>query len=226
MINSGMHLGEIASVLREDVVHLQRFVAGRYADTEHRQRRGGKGVMTQCGEYTSPDGVQWLYVVTISPVRTSLYPMAWYSNGEGIHGMQIDAEGPLTHLRPHVLDQYRARYCPDADVQDALRQLHWQNYDKASEPRTYQRKPSVASAVEHGFLLGCMLYDDTVVDVHTFFSVEMGMKKGHLRSTRKNLEWRRYYAAMAPKINSADTERYLNWGLGFPMRLERLRKAA
>ncbi|MEO7080558.1 MAG: hypothetical protein ABIY71_03485 [Flavobacteriales bacterium] len=226
MIHSGMHLGEIATVLREDVVHLQRYVAGRYADLERRQRRGGKGVMIQCGAYTSPDEVQWLYVVTISPVRTSLYPMAWYFDSEGIHGVQIDAEGPMTHLRPHVLDQYRARFCPTVDVQAALQQLHWENYDKASVPRTYKGAPSIASAVEHGFLLGVMVYSDTVVDMHTFFDVEMGMQHGSLRSMRQLLEWRRYYVAMAPKVISTETDRYKSWGLGFPLRLERLKKAA
>jgi len=226
MILSGMKLAEIASVLQKDVVHLQRHVAGLHADMESRHRRGGKGVLTQCGEYTSPGKVQWLYVVTISPVRTSLYPMAWYLTSEGIQGVQIDAEGPMTLLRPHVLQRYRKRYCPEADILEALRQLHWQNYDKASELRIHKGQPTIASAVEHGFLLGCLLYNDSVMQVHTFYDVEMGMQDPELRPMRKLLEWRRYYAAMAPKLNSSVTDRYMNWGHGFPLRLERLRRAA
>ena len=226
MIRSGMNLAQIASVLQKDVVHLQRHVAGLYADMECRHRRGGKGVLTQCGEYTSPDKVQWLYVVTISPVRTSLYPMAWYFTGEGIHAVQIDADGPMTHLRPHVLQRYRKRHCPGVSIEEALRQLHWNNYDKASEPCTYQGSPSIASAVHHGFLLGYMVFGDSVVDMHTFFDVDMGMQRGYLRRMRQLLDWRRYYAAMAPKLNSSVTDRYVNWGHGFPLRLERLRRAA
>ena len=226
MITSNMHLSDIASALRGDVVHLQRHVAGRYAEMECGHRRNGKGVLKQCGEYTSPTGVQWLFVVIISPTRTTLYPMAWYFTTEGIHGIQLEAKGPLTHLRPHVLDQYRARHCPDVDVMVALRQLHWRNYDKASEPHTYQGKPGIASAVEDGFLLGCMLYNDTVVQVNTFYDVEMGMSNRSLRPMRQLVEWRRYYVATAPKVIPSDADGYASWGQGFPLRLARLRRAA
>jgi len=226
MITSNMLLSDIATALRGDVVHLQRHVAGRYAEMECGHRRNGKGVLTQCGEWTSPAGVQWLYVLIISTTRTILYPMAWYFTREGIHGIQLEAKGPLTHLRPHVLDQYRDRFCPDVSVMVALRQLHWRNYDKASGPHAYQGKPGIASAVVDGYLMGNMLYNDTVVRMHTFYDMEMGMKRPDLREMRQLVEWRRYYGAMSPKAINADTGDYLNWGRGFPLRLARLRRAA
>jgi hypothetical protein len=44
-----------------------------------------------------------------------------------------------------------------------------------------------------------------------------------LREMRKLLEWRRYFAATNPKAKPSG---YVNWGQGFPLRLERLVRAA
>lgn len=225
MIISSMSLAEVASALRKDVGCLQRHVAERFWDMEKRHRKGGAGVLVQTGEFTSADRIQWLYVVTISARKTTLYPLGWYFTREGIHCMQIDAEGPVTYLRPHVLDRYRQRYYKDADVLEALRQMHLRNYDKASEPRSYQGRPAVASAIEDGYLLGDTVCNGVVVDYHTFYDVTMGAKQRELRDMRKLLEWRRYFNAMTPKGSGDQQSNYVNWGRGFELRLERLRAA-
>jgi hypothetical protein len=54
----------------------------------------------------------------------------------------------------------------------------------------------------------------------------MGMQDAELRPMRQLLEWRRYYAAAGVKAKGTAADRYLNWGRGFPLRLERLRRAA
>lgn len=225
MILSDMSLAEIAAVLRKDVGCLQRHVAERYADMERQHRKGGKGVIVQTGEFTSADRVQWVYVITISARKTTLYPLGWYFTRQGIHCMQIDAEGPVTYLRPHVLDRYRQRYYKDADVLEALRRMHARNYDKASEPRSYQGRPGIASAVEDGYLLGDTVCDGAVIDYHTFYDVSMGAKQAVLRNMRKLLEWRRYFNAVTPKGCGDEQNNYVNWGRGFELRLERLRAA-
>lgn len=225
MILSDMSLAEIAAVLRKDVVGLQRHVAERYWDMERNHRKGGKGVIVQAGEFTSADRVQWVYVVTISSRKTTLYPLGWYFTREGIHCMQIDAEGPATYMRPHLLERYRQRFYKDADVLEAMRHMHTRNYDKASEPRTYKGRPAIASAVEDGFLLGDILYNGNVVDYHTFYDVDMGAKETILRDMRKLLEWRRYFNAMTPKGSGDQATDYVNWGRGYQVRLERLRAA-
>ena len=223
MIHSSMTLPEVAAALQKDVVHLQQHVADRLWDLERNHRKTGKGVMVQCGEFTSAARIQWVYVVTISTSKTILYPLGWYFTTKGIHAFQIDAEGPATYLRPHVLDRYRQRYYRDADVMQALRQMHARNYDKASEPRDYQGKPAIASAVEDGYFLGDTVCDGTIVDYHTFYDVAMGGKEKALQNMRKLLEWRRYFVATSHK---AKAEGFVNWGQGFPVRLERLRRAA
>ena len=225
MIISSMSLAEIAAALRKDVVGLQRHVADLYWDMERRHRKGGKGVITQVGEFTSGELIQWLYVVTISPRKTTVYPLGWYFTSEGIHCMQIDAEGPATYMRPHVLDRYRQRYYRDADVLEALKKMHTRNYDKASEPRDYRGRPAIASAVEDGFLLGDRVFNGDIVDYHTFYDVTMGSKENLLRNMRKLLEWRRYYNAITPKGTGDQKDNYVNWGRGFEVRLERLRAA-
>jgi len=226
MIISSMSLSEVAATLREDVVELQRHLAEKHWELEKRHRKSGKGVLVEVGEFTSTDQVQWVYVVTISTSKTVLYPLGWYFTREGIHAFQIDAEGPATYLRPHVLDRYRKRYFPDADVLGALRRMHNRNYDKASEPRLYRGKPGIASAIEDGYILGDVVYGGTVMDYHTFYDVEMCGKEPALRGMRKLLEWRRYFTATTLKISSNQPDNYVNWGQGFPIRLERLRRAA
>ena len=225
MILSSMSLTEIAAALRKDVVDLQRHVAGLYWDMERRHRKGGKGVIVQAGEFTSAERIQWLYVVTISPRKTTVYPLGWYFTREGIHCIQIDAEGPATYMSPHVLERYRQRFYKDADVLEALRQMHVRNYDRASEPRDYQGRPAIASAVEDGYLLGDIVFNGDLVDYHTFYDVAMGAKDRRLCDMRKLLEWRRYYNAITPKGTGDRKDNYVNWGRGFEVRLERLRAA-
>ncbi|MBL0127336.1 MAG: hypothetical protein IPP83_07705 [Flavobacteriales bacterium] len=129
-------------------------------------------------------------------------------------------------MRPHVLDRYRIRYYPNADVLEALRQMHLRNYDKACEPRPYRGKPAIACAVEDGYFLGDRVYSGNVVDFHTFYDVKMGAKEAVLRNMRQLLEWRRYFAATNPKIGNNQPDNNVNWGQGFPVRLERLHRAA
>ncbi|MGV9013776.1 MAG: hypothetical protein ACOH13_14375 [Flavobacteriales bacterium] len=219
-----MTLAEVAAALHKDVAHLRQHVAEQYWEVERSHRKRGKGVVVHSGEYTSPDRIQWVYVVTLSPSKTTLYPMAWYFTREGIHSFQIDADGPATYMRPHVLERYRKRYYPHADVLGALLQMHTRNYDKACEPRHYRGRPAIASAVEDGYFLGDEVCKGTVVDLHTFYDVQMGAKEHSLRNMRKLLEWRRYLVATNPNVGRSDG--YVNWGHGFPVRLERLRRAA
>ena len=220
-----MTLAEIAAALHRDVQSLQYHVADRFADMERQHRKGGKGVIMQTGSFTSEERIQWVYVVTVSARKTTLYPMGWYFTREGIHCMQIDADGPATYIRPHVLDRYRQRFYKDADVLEALEKMHARNYDKASEPRTYQDRPGIASAIEDGYLLGGTLWNGAVIDYHTFYDVEMGRKDPELREMRQLLEWRRYFNAVTPKAIADQTMNYVNWGRGFELRLERMRAA-
>lgn len=224
MIIASMSLAEVAAALRKDVAHLQRYVAQQHWTTEDsRRKNGGKGVVVESGEYTSPDRIQWHYVLTFASRKTTLYPLAWYFTQEGIHAMQVDAAGPATYLKPHVLDRYRLRYYKDAQVLDALAHMHTRNYDKACEPRPYQGKPAIATAIQDGFLLGDMIPVANVIRFHTFYDVQMGSKEAILKDMRRLLEWRRYYNAVTP-ISFGDQEKnYVNWGRGFELRLQKLR---
>ncbi len=226
MILSSMSLAEIAAALHKDVGELQRHVAGVYWEMERHHRRGGKGVILKFGEYTSAALVQWMYTVTISPNKTTVYPLGWYYTRQGLHCMQIDREGPATYMRPHVLDRYRQRYFKDADCIGALQEMHKRNYDKACQPREYKGRPAIASAVEDGYFLGDRVEHNSVLDFHTFYDVEMGANYPELREMRQMLEWRRYYTATTPRIGNNQPDHYVSWGLGFPLRLERLHRAA
>ena len=223
-----MSLAEVALALRKDVALLQQHVAERFAEVEERQRKQGlKGVVVEHGEYTSPDRIMWHYVITISSRKTTLYPMGWYFTQEGIHLMQIDQDGPATYIQPHVLERYRQRYFKDAEVLTAAGLFHQRNYDKACEPRSYLNNPdSIASAIEDGYLLGQLLKQENVIRFHTFYDVEMGAKYPELKGMRRLLEWRRYYNAVTPNGKGDQQKNYVNWGRGFEVRLQRLKRAA
>ena len=228
VIVSSMTLAEVGAALRKDVVQLQRHVAERFADAEERQRKQGlKGVVVESGEFTSPDRIQWHYVVTISSRKTTLYPMGWYFTQEGIHLVQVDQEGPATYIGPHVLERYRQRYYKDAEVLTAAGHFHLRNYDKACQPREYRNLPdTIASAIEDGYLLGQLLKEENVVRFHTFYDVDMGTKEACLKDMRRLLEWRRYYSAVTPNSKGDQKTDYVSWGRGFELRLQRLRRAA
>ena len=80
--------------------------------------------------------------------------------------------------------------------------------------------------MEDGYFLSDREVIDGVVDFHTFYDVQMGAKEHALRDMRKLLEWRRYFTATNPRIGNNQPDAYVNWGHGFPLRLERLRRAA
>jgi hypothetical protein len=223
-----MSLAEVAGALRRDLSYLLGHVALEHVNKEVEVRKGNtKGVQVLAGEYTSPDGCQWRYVLAFSSRKTTIYPMGWYFDRKGIHLMQLDADGPATYMGPHVLDRYRQRYFKDADVLTALKEFHERNYDKASEPRNYKNHPNcIASAIEDGYLLGQMLNEENVVRYHTFYDVAMGEKIPDLKELRRLLEWRRYYNAMTPVRKKGGAQEYVNWGRGYEIRLERLCRAA
>lgn len=223
-----MGLAEVAAALRKDVAHLLSHVANAHARDEMDQRKhGAKGIRTLHGEFESPDLYLWHYVLTISSRKTTIYPMGWYFNSQGVHMMQLDAEGPATYIGPHVLERYRQRYFKDADVLEAIQRFHQRNYDKASEPRPYQHYSNgIAAAIDDGYLLGELLERENLVHYHTFYDVPMGAKNPTLKGMRQLLEWRRYFTAMTPNGTGGGSDRYVNWGRGFEVRLERLRNAA
>ena len=223
-----MSLAEVAGAFRKDLAHLLGHVALAHVNKEVEVRKGNtKGVQVLAGEFASPDGYQWHYVIAFSSRKTTLYPMGWYFDRKGIHLMQLDANGPATYMGPHVLDRYRQRYFKDADVLTALKKFHERNYDKASEPHAYKDIPnSIASAIEDGFLLGQLLPEAQVVRYHTFYDVAMGNKTAKLKELRRLLEWRRYYNAITPPGKKDSTQDYVNWGRGYEIRLERLCRAA
>lgn len=228
MIISSMSLSEVVGALRKDLGYLLGHVALEHVNKEIEVRRGNtKGVQLVVGEYTSPDCCQWHYILAFSSRKTTLYPVGWYFDRQGIHLMQLDADGPATYMGPHVLERYRQRFFKDADVLTAMKKFHERNYDKASEPRDYKDNPnSIASAIEDGYLLGQMLSDANVVRYHTFYDVVMGEKVSGLKELRRLLEWRRYFNAMTPSGKKGSAQEYVNWGRGFEIRLERLCRAA
>ena len=65
-----------------------------------------------------------------------------------------------------------------------------------------------------------------MIRFHTFYDVEMGAKYPELKGMRRLLEWRRYYNAVTPNGKGDQQKNYVNWGRGFEVRLQRLRRAA
>ncbi len=226
MITSGMSLKQVAAAARKDVGWLQRYVAGKHPElARFKPKRDSTEPQVFSGNFTSTKELQWAYVVTMDQRGITLYPLLWYATSEGVHAMQIDAEGPASYFRPHIPQRYIDRYCKKGDLATALRIFHRRNYDKACHPYTYKGdRDNYAAVIDDGYIAGEYLKDEAIVLYRTFFDIATGEKRfGHLRQL---VHWR-------PVLNAVEFEHvgrretpHFAWCRGYALDMGRLRKAA
>lgn len=226
MIRSHMNLSQVASAARKDVGHLLRHVAEKHADLEQLcPKAGRKDLIRRSGHFTTRKGLQWIYVVTATEGRVTIYPLLWYPTTEGVNAMQIDAEGPASFFQHHVMEQYINRYLRRGDLLNALREFQLHNYDKLFHPDTYKNDPDTyAAAIDDGYVAGEYRRSEALVYFRTFYDASAGQRRfGHLRSS---LVWRDALLKTEFEHTGRRDTPHIAWGRGYMWRVEQWRRAA
>ena len=226
MITSNMSLCKVAAAARKDVGQVHRHAAEKHGDLALICRKGpNHSEVVRVGAFTSQKHLQWVYVITAVQGRITLYPLLWYVTSDGVHALQLDAEGPASYFQPHVVDRYILRYCKKDDLPTALRIFHRRNYDKACHPDTYKGdRDNYAAVLEDGYVAGEYLKKDAIVHYRTFYDMVAGHERfGHLRPL---LEWRDRMTSVVFDHTGRRETPHVAWCRGYPMRLEQMVKAA
>ena len=227
MIRSQMTPTQVASAARKDVGQLRQHVLEKHADLACLcPKVNSIEVVERGGTFSSSKGLQWVYVIAAYKGTFTLYPLLWYATTEGIHAMQIDAEGPAQYFQPHVLDRYLNRYLHRKGGRiGAIRQFHKHNYEKVFQPDTYKNdRDSYVAVIDDGYVVGENLRDQAIVYFRTFYNQTIGHKRfGELRAV---LNWRSSMKSFAFEHKGRSDTPHTAWGRGYPVHFEQLRSAA
>ena len=226
MIRSNMTLPQVAAAARKDVGQLLRHVEEKHGYLVTSTPAHKAKPVVKSGLFTSKKGLEWIYVVSASQSRVTIYPLLWYATTKGTCAMQVDAEGPASYFAPHVLVRYTERFLRrGGDLINALREFHLRNYDKASQPCNYKGdRENYTAVIDHGYVAGEYQREDALVYYRTFYDLNRGRKRfGELR-TAQDLRLL-MHTVYFEHVGRRDTPHFA-WGRGYPFRAERWRKAA
>lgn len=215
MIRSNMSLCQVAAAARKDVGHLLAHVVEKHAHLVPAcSGKGRKEPLRRSGHFTTRKGLQWIYVVTATKGRFTIYPLLWYATTKGVCALQIDAEGPACFFQEHVMARYIKRYVGRGDLWNALREFHLHNYDKVFHPTAYKGDgDAYAAAIDDGYVAGELRRSEAVVFFRTFYDRTSGHRRfGHLRAS---LNWRAaLQQADFEHVGRRDTP-HAAWGRGY-----------
>ncbi|MBL7982811.1 MAG: hypothetical protein JNL52_13505 [Flavobacteriales bacterium] len=190
MIRSHMSPCQVAAAARKDVGQLLRHVEEKHAELARScPKVGNDRLERRSGHFTTRKGLQWVYVITATDGRITIYPLLWYATTTGICALQVDAEGPASFFQQHVMDRYIKRYLREGDLRNALREFHLKNYDKVYLRDTYKGdRDSYAAVIDDGYVVGEYQQKAAVLYFRTFYDQRTGHRRfGHLRTA---LGWR------------------------------------
>ena len=225
MITSNMSLSKVAAAARKDVGQVHRHVAEKHADLWSLTTVHDKEPIVRGGKFTSSKRLQWVYAASAFRGQVRLYPMVWYVSTEGVHALQIDAEGPASYFQPHVWEQYIGRFLKCGDLFDAMRRFIDREHERALFQHPYKGNPEgYVSLVEDGYIAGEYLKDDAIVHFRTFYDREAGHRKfGHLRNS---LAWRMCVGKLTLERTSRRETPHTGWCRGYELHLDQRRRAA
>lgn len=225
MIVPTMTLPEVADAARRDLVHLQRRIERDRVRMERRHLRNGRHEpLAGFGEYTSPDQLRWMYVLTVTPRRTMLYPLVWYLSRHGLHALHIAEDGIDVHYAPGVLQRYREHRDPGADVLQALRNFFLRNHAVVAEPTPNARygPKAIAGLLDQGLVLGVHDRESGIALFNTYVPAQQLRQEQEELALR--LDLRRYFAHPTP--DQVQATRYFHELEDLMARLEQLDRPA
>lgn len=225
MIRSHMSPCQVAAAARKDVGQLLRHVEEKHAELVRScPKVGDDRLLRHSGHFTTRKGLQWVYVITATDGRITIYPLLWYATTTGICALQVDAEGPASFFQQHVMDRYLKRYLKQGDLRNALREFHLKNYDKVYLRHTYRGDDKCCAAIiDDGYVAGELQQKGALVYFRTFYDLVTGHRRfGEMRSA---LTWRKaLYKVQFDHVGRRQAP-HEAWGRGYPRPAEGSRMA-
>ncbi|MFN6178278.1 MAG: hypothetical protein ACK46G_12160 [Flavobacteriales bacterium] len=226
MIRSHMSPGQVAAAARKEVGQLLRHVEEKHAGLVRTcPKVGDDRLLRRSGHFTTRKGLQWVYVITATEGRITIYPLLWHATTTGICALQVDAEGPASYFQQHVMDRYLKRYLRQGDLRNALREFHLKNYDKVYLRHTYKGDENCCAAViDDGYVAGEFQQKAALVYFRTFYDLVTGHRRfGDMRSA---LTWRQALSKVQFQHAGRRQAPPEAWGRGYPRTVAEVRMAA
>jgi len=219
MIRSTMSPAQVAAIARKVVGQVVRHAEAKHA-TLLRQcpPPDSKELLVRSGHCTTTKGIQWIYVVTATQGRTTIYPLLWYATTQGVCAMQVDAQGPASFFQAHVMDRYLQRYLRGGDLMNALREFHLRNYAKTFLPDDNKNdRLNYVATSDDGYVAGELQREKAVVYFRTFYDERAGKRRfGEFRAALDwQVVWHKVRLARMPRRDTP----HIAWGRGYDLKL-------
>lgn len=218
MIRSSMSPAQVAAIARKDVGQVLRHAKAKHAALVERcPAPDSKELLVRSGHFTSSKDLQWIYVITATQGKVSIYPLVWSPTTKGVRAMQLDDKGPASFYQEHVMDQYLARYLKRGTLNNALREFHLKNYVKTYLPDDYKNNPhAYVAASDDGYVAGELQRDDAVVYMRTFYDERTG--KNRFGECRAALNWQVVWHTVSQARTPRRDTPHIAWGRGYDLR--------
>jgi hypothetical protein len=226
MIRSNMSPRQVAAYARKEVGQVLRHAVLEHPDFAERcPSKCDKRIISICDRTTSARGLEWIYVMTATQGRITVYPLLWWATTKGNCAMQLDALGPASYFQEHVMVRYIERYLLEGDLYHALKRFHSFNYAKACQPNIYKGdRENYVAVIDDGYVAGELCRKEAVVHFRTFYDKCSGEKRfGHLRPAG---EWQQLMLNVAFDHNGRRDTPHHAWGRGYQVEPFRARLAA
>lgn len=226
MIRSNMTPRQVAAYARKEVGQVLRHAVLEHQELAERcPPKCDKRIVSLCDQFTSIRDVGWIYVLSATQGRMTVYPLLWWATTKGICAMQLDALGPASFFQEHVMQRYIERYLGDGDLYHALKRFHTFNYAKACHPSIYKGyRENYVAVIDDGSVAGELCANEEVVHFRTFYDKRSGEKRfGHFRPAS---EWQHLMLNVQFDHHSRRDTPYHAWGRGYQVQPVLARLAA
>lgn len=218
MIRSTMSPAEVAAIARKEVGQVLRHAQAKHAKLVARcPGPDSKELLVRSGYHTTKKDLHWIYVITATQGKVSIYPLLWYPTTKGVCAMQVDDKGPASYYQEHVMDRYLESYLERRTLMNALREFHLKNYLKTYLPDTYKNNADAfVAASDDGYVAGELRRDDAVVFFRTFYDEHRGKRR--FGECRAALNWQVVWHTVRFERTPRRDTPHIAWGRGYDLR--------
>jgi hypothetical protein len=217
MIRSHMTPRQVAAEARKEVGQVLRHAVAEHQDlVESCPPKCDKRIISLTDRCMTDGGLEWIYALTATQGRTTVYPLLTWVTTKGTAAMQVDAIGPAFYFQEHVMDRYIQRYIGKGDLYHALKLFHSSNHIKACQPYTYKGdRENYVAVIDDGYVAGEWCPKGALVHFRTFYDKISGEKRfGHLRPA---CEWQHQMLNVDFEHSGRRNTPHHAWGRGYQL---------